>query len=163
MANPSLRIGHGYDIHPLIEGRPLVLGGITIASAKGLEGHSDADALTHALADAIFGAVALPDIGVYFPNTDPACKGMNSQLILKKAIEEARKLGYELLNADITVIAEAPKLKPHWAAMRTQLAETLGVAPSVIGLKATTNEGMDATGRGEAIAAYAVVLLTSTD
>ncbi len=157
--NTPMRIGHGYDIHQVIAGRKLVLGGVHIPYERGLEGHSDADCLTHALADAILGALALPDIGHYFPNNDPQWRGVNSQIILAKAVSEAKRLGYCIGNVDISLIAEAPKIGPHVAAMKTMLATTLETPESAIGLKATTNEGQDAIGQGLAIAAHAVVLL----
>ncbi len=151
-----MRVGFGYDVHRLIEGRPLVLGGVTIPHARGLDGHSDADALSHAIADALLGAVGERDIGHHFPNTDPAIRGMNSQEILQRvqAILTARR--FRIVNIDSTVVAEAPKLGPHLAEMRAELARTLHLAPSAIGIKATTNEGLGALGRGEGIAAFAV-------
>ncbi len=159
MAQPPLRIGHGYDIHRLVSGRKLMLGGIPIPHSKGLEGHSDADCLIHALADAILGALALPDIGHYFPNQDPTFKNMESRWILVKAVEEAQRLGFLINNVDISLIAEEPKIGPYLPQMRTQLAQLLKISENAVGLKATTNEGMDAIGNGEAIAAHAVVLL----
>lgn len=161
--SPRLRVGNGYDIHRLKEGLPLVLGGVSIPSDHGLEGHSDADVLTHALADAILGACGLPDIGTYFPNTDPACKGMDSQLILRKACEEASAKGFNLVNADLSIIAEKPKLGPHVAAMKTALSRTLGLGPEAIGIKATTHERIGALGQGAGIAAYATVLLAGVN
>jgi 2-C-methyl-D-erythritol 2,4-cyclodiphosphate synthase len=153
------RIGHGYDIHRLVPGRALVLGGVTIPSPVGLDGHSDADVLTYALADAVLGALALPDIGHFFPNTDPRYRDLDSQKILKKAVAEARARGWRVGNADVSIQAERPKLAPHLPAMKKVLAATLGVMSADIGLKATTNEGCDAVGAGHAIAAHAVVLL----
>jgi 2-C-methyl-D-erythritol 2,4-cyclodiphosphate synthase len=154
-----LRIGHGYDIHRLVEGRRLVLGGVVIPCNKGLDGHSDADCLTHALADAILGALALPDIGHYFPNTDETIAGIDSQKILAKAMKEATARGYVVLNADLSIIAQEPKILPYREAMREVLAKTLGVLSECVGIKATTNEGMDDLGKGLGIAAHAVVLL----
>jgi len=154
------RIGLGYDIHRLVAGRRLVLGGVTIPSEVGLDGHSDADVLTHALADAILGALGLPDIGHFFPNTDPRYKGLDSQEILRRAVAEAHSRGYRVGNVDIAVLAERPRLAPHFPAMKDRLAVTLGVTTGDIGLKATTNESCDAIGAGEAIAAHAVALLT---
>ena len=154
-----LKIGSGYDIHRLVKGRRLVLGGVEIPSDKGLEGHSDADCLTHAMADAILGALGLSDIGHFFPNTDPKCKDMDSQEILKRASEEAQKQGYAVNNIDATVIAESPKIGPHIDAMKAALSKTLGIATEQIGLKATTNEGVDDIGQHKAIAAHAVCLL----
>jgi 2-C-methyl-D-erythritol 2,4-cyclodiphosphate synthase len=155
-----LRVGLGYDIHRLVPGRKLILGGIPIPGDLGLDGHSDADVLTHALADAILGALALPDIGHFFPNSDPRCSGMDSQEILRRALTEATNRGYKIGNADIALLAERPKLAPHIPAMKTLLAQTLQVTPEDIGIKATTNEGCDAVGAGQAIAAHAIVLLT---
>ncbi len=154
------RVGLGYDIHRLAAGRRLVLGGVEIPSPVGLDGHSDADALTHALADALLGALALPDIGHFFPNTDPRFRNMDSQDILKKAVAEAKARGYAVGNVDIALLAERPKLAPHIPAMKVCLAKSLGVTPAEVGIKATTNEGCDAIGGGQAIAAHAVVLLT---
>jgi len=157
--NPSFRIGHGYDIHRLQPGLPLVLGGIALPAEAGLLGHSDADVLSHAIADAILGACALPDIGHYFPNTDPAIAGISSQRILERACAEACSRGYRLVNVDATVIAEQPMIAPHIARMRAQLAQTLAVEAGAIGIKATTNERLGALGRAEGIAAHAVVCL----
>ncbi len=155
----NLRIGHGYDIHRTAAGRRLVLGGVTFAADFGLEGHSDADCLTHAICDAILGAAALPDIGHFFPNTDPAFKDIDSQLLLQRVCAEVRKLGFDLVNVDATVIAEQPKINPQLAAMKAALSRSTGLPASDIGLKATTNEGVGELGRGIAIAAHAVALL----
>jgi len=157
------RVGLGYDIHRLVPGRKLVLGGVEIPSDVGLDGHSDADALTHALADAILGALALPDIGHFFPNTDPHCLGMDSQDILRRAVAEAKTRGYRIGNVDIAVLAERPKLAPHIPSMKGVLAKSLGVTVEDVGLKATTNEGCDSIGAGKAIAAHAVVLLVKAE
>ncbi len=154
-----MRIGSGYDIHRFAEGRRLVLGGVEIPHNRGLDGHSDADCLTHALADAILGALGLPDIGHFFPNTDPACKDMNSQDILKRATVEAQQRGYRIGNADMVIIAEEPKIAPHVDAMKRVLAESMQCDISEVGLKATTNEKIGDIGRGAGIAAHAVVLL----
>ena len=156
----NLRIGHGYDIHRLVPGRPLVLGGVRFATDYGLEGHSDADCLTHAICDALLGAAALPDIGHFFPNTDPAYKNIDSQLLLQRVVAEITKLGFNISNIDATVIAEKPKIFPHLAAMKAALAKSTGLLPDEIGLKATTNEGVGDLGRGLAIAAHAVALLS---
>lgn len=156
------RVGLGYDIHRFIEGRPLVLGGVTIPHARGLDGHSDADVLTHALADAILGALALPDIGHLFPNNDERIKGIDSQIILARAVELAAERGYEIGNVDIALIAEEPKIAPHLAAMRSRLAETLRTVPENVGIKATTNEKIGDLGRRAGIAAHAVALLART-
>ena len=156
---PSFRIGHGYDIHRLVPGRPLVLGGVKFDTDYGLDGHSDADCLTHALCDAILGAAGLPDIGIFFPNTDPAYHNIDSQKLLKRVVAEARKLGFDLVNLDATVIAEKPKIYPRLTEMKAALAQSTGLLPSEIGLKATTNEGVGELGQGLAIAAHAVALL----
>jgi 2-C-methyl-D-erythritol 2,4-cyclodiphosphate synthase len=156
---PSFRIGHGYDIHRLVPGRPLILGGVRFESDLGLDGHSDADCLTHAICDAILGAAALPDIGHLFPNTDPAYRNIDSQLLLQRVRAEVMKLGFDLANIDATLIAERPKIAPRLAEMKKVLARSTNLLVDEIGLKATTNEGIDALGRGEAIAAHAVALL----
>ena len=154
-----IRIGHGYDIHRIVRGRPLVLGGVTFDTDYGLEGHSDADALTHAICDALLGAAALPDIGHLFPNTDPAYKNANSLVLLQKVIAKLRSHGWTPVNIDATLIAEKPKIAPRIAEMRAALARATELAPEAIGLKATTNEGVDGIGRGEALAAHAVALI----
>ena len=154
-----LRIGHGYDIHRIAPGRPLVLGGVKFDTDYGLDGHSDADCLTHAICDALLGAAGLPDIGHFFPNTDPAYKNADSQLLLRRVVAEITKLGFNISNIDATVIAEKPKIAPRLADMKATLARSTGLLPDEIGLKATTNEGSDDIGRGLAIAAHAVALL----
>jgi 2-C-methyl-D-erythritol 2,4-cyclodiphosphate synthase len=148
--------GIGYDVHRFAEHRPLVLGGVTIPHSHGLEGHSDADVLCHAIADALLGAMGLPDIGHYFPPGDPACKDICSLEILVKCRELAAAAGLRIINVDSTVIAEAPKVLPHREAMRRHIGEALGIAPERVGVKATTNEAMGFVGRGEGIAALAV-------
>lgn len=153
------RIGLGYDIHRLKKGRPLWLGGVKIPFELGLDGHSDADALLHAVIDALLGAAALPDIGHYFPPSDPAIKNIASAAMLAKAASEVRRLGYRIVNIDTVVIAEAPKIAPHREAMRKTIARLLGIPAADVQIKGKTNEGLDAVGRGEAIAAQAVVLL----
>jgi len=163
MTRPPYRIGFGYDVHQLTDKRPLILGGVHIPSDKGLVGHSDADYLSHAIADAILGCLALPDIGHYFPPTDPKWKDMDSRDILKKACEEVSAHGYQLINIDSTLIAEEPKLAPHRAKMRSTLASTLGIPENCVGIKATTHEKMGALGRREGIAAHAVALIMRTD
>jgi 2-C-methyl-D-erythritol 2,4-cyclodiphosphate synthase len=155
----SFRIGHGYDIHRLVPGRPLVLGGVKFDTDYGLDGHSDADCLTHAICDAILGAAGLEDIGHFFPNTDPAYKNVDSQLLLRRVCAEITQLGFDIVNIDASVIAEKPKLAPRLAEMKTALARSTGLTPAEIGLKATTNEGVGDLGRGVAIAAHAVCLL----
>jgi len=154
-----LRIGHGYDIHRLGPGLPLVLGGVRFATDYGLEGHSDADCLTHAICDALLGAAGLPDIGHYFPNTDPAWKGADSQILLRQVIAELKRREWKPVNIDTTLIAEKPKIQPHLAAMKSALAQSTGLGIDSIGIKATTHEGIDEIGRGCAIAAHAVVLI----
>ncbi len=158
---PVLRVGCGYDLHRLVPGRPLILGGVTIPSDRGLAGHSDADALSHALADAILGAAALGDIGTHFPDTDPRWQGASSTGLLARVVALARARGFVLLNADATVIAERPKLGPHREAIVARLSEVLGLERGAVSVKAKTNEGVDATGRGDAIAVHAVVLMAS--
>ena len=154
------RIGHGYDIHRLVPGRPLVLGGVKFDTDYGLDGHSDADCLTHAICDAILGAAALPDIGHFFPNTDPAFKNIASQVLLQRVCTEVANQGYTLVNIDASVIAERPKIYPRLADMKAALAKSTGLFPDEIGLKATTNEGVGDLGKGIAIAAHAVALLS---
>ena len=156
---PSFRIGHGYDIHRIVPGRPLVLGGVRFATDYGLDGHSDADCLTHAICDALLGAASLPDIGHLFPNTDPAYKNADSQILLQRVCAEIGKLNYDIVNIDATIIAEKPKIAPHLAAMKAALASSTRLVADEIGLKATTNEGVGDIGRGLAIAAHAVCLL----
>ncbi len=156
----GFRIGHGYDIHRTVAGRPMILGGVHFAeSPVGLDGHSDADALTHAICDALLGAAALPDIGHFFPNSDPAYKNIDSQLLLARVCAALRERGYEIVNLDASLIAERPKIAPRLAEMRARLAASAGVSVDQIGLKATTNEGVDEIGRGLAIAAHAVALI----
>ncbi len=159
----NLRIGHGYDVHCLIEGRDLILGGVTIPHSKGLDGHSDADSLTHAVADAILGAASLPDIGTYFSNTDPANKDMDSQIILRNAKSEACIHGLRIVNIDCTVIAQEPKIASYIGQMKIILGRTLDIPTTCIGIKATTHEGLGSLGRGAGIAAHAVVLLTGQE
>ncbi len=155
----NLRIGHGYDIHRTVAGRKLVLGGVTFDTDFGLDGHSDADALTHAICDALLGAAGLPDIGHFFPNTDAAWKNADSQLLLQKVVATLRERGWSPVNLDATLIAEKPKIAPQLAAMKAALALSTGLPLDAIGLKATTNEGADDIGRGRAIAAHAVALI----
>ncbi len=156
---PPFRIGQGYDIHPLVAGRVCILGGVKIPSDVGPEGHSDADVLLHALADAILGAAGLRDIGHYFPNTDAALQGMNSGVIVKKAVSEVAALGWRIGNVDLVVLAERPKISPHISDMKKSVAQLLGVEVGQVGIKATTNEGMDAIGQGKALAVQAVCLI----
>jgi len=153
------RIGHGYDIHRLVAGRPLVLGGVKFDTDYGLDGHSDADCVTHAICDALLGAVGLPDIGHFFPTTDPAYQNMNSQLLLQQVVAELRRRGWAPVNIDATVIAEKPRILPRLGEMKLVLANSTGLLVEAVGLKATTNEGVDDLGRGLAIAAHAVALV----
>jgi 2-C-methyl-D-erythritol 2,4-cyclodiphosphate synthase len=154
-----MRVGFGYDVHRLVEGRPLVLGGVTIPHSLGLDGHSDADVLVHALMDALLGAAGLRDIGFYFPPADPTYKGADSVQLLTKVVALLREEGYRAVNVDMTLLAERPKINPHVEAMRSKLGEALGLGPRQIGIKATTNEGLGFVGREEGMAAYAVALL----
>lgn len=154
------RVGIGYDVHPLVEGRKLFLGGIELAHDKGLEGHSDADVLIHALADAILGAIGSGDIGQHFPNTDERWRGVSSLVFLREIRKMLDQRGAVLENVDVSLIAEAPKIGPHLAKMKTVLGEALGVTPDRVGLKATTNEKLGFAGRGEGIAAMAVACVT---
>jgi 2-C-methyl-D-erythritol 2,4-cyclodiphosphate synthase len=155
----NLRVGHGYDIHRTTAGRPLVLGGVRFASDFGLEGHSDADCVTHAICDALLGAAGLPDIGHFFPNTDPAFANADSQLLLGRVVAELRRRGWAPVNIDATVIAEKPRIAPRLGEMKAALARSTGLPADAIGLKATTNEGVGDLGRGLAIAAHAVALV----
>ena len=154
-----IRIGHGYDLHRLEEGRRLVLGGVEIPFHLGLLGHSDADCLTHALADAIFGGLGLPDIGHYFPDNKEENKNLDSRLILTRALSETKKMGYQIGNIDLTIIAEKPKLAKYLDTIKKSLSETMNVPQGHIGIKATTNERIGAVGRMEGIAAFAVCTL----
>jgi 2-C-methyl-D-erythritol 4-phosphate cytidylyltransferase / 2-C-methyl-D-erythritol 2,4-cyclodiphosphate synthase len=155
----ALRVGSGYDLHRLVDGRPLVLGGVTVPYERGLEGHSDADVLCHAITDAVLGAAAAGDIGQHFPDTDERWRGASSVELLKQAVALVRRAGYRLVNVDATIIAERPKLGPYRAAIAAAVAGALGVPPDAVSVKAKTNEGVDATGRGEAVAVHAVALL----
>ena len=156
-----MRIGTGYDLHTLVEGRPLILAGVRIPFELGLSGHSDADIVCHAVTDAILGAAAAGDIGRLFPDTDPQWKGADSIALLKGAMELVRHSGYRVSNVDVTVIAQRPKLRPHLEQMRENLAAALGVEVSAVSVKGKTNEGVDSMGRGESMAAHAVALLRS--
>ena len=155
----QLRIGNGYDIHRLVSGRPLILGGIRLDHPLGLDGHSDADVLVHALMDALLGALSLGDIGRHFPPEDPRWKGADSLQLLERVMELVRARGWQVVNVDAVVVAEQPKLKPHSEAMRAAIAARLAVEPDQVGVKATTNEGLGPTGRQEGIACHAVALL----
>jgi 2-C-methyl-D-erythritol 4-phosphate cytidylyltransferase/2-C-methyl-D-erythritol 2,4-cyclodiphosphate synthase len=159
VANHQIRIGTGYDLHRLVEGRPLVLGGVRIPFDRGLAGHSDADVVCHSVTDAILGAAGLGDIGKLFPDTDPRWEGADSLALLADAAARVRAAGYVAGNVDVVVVAEQPKIGPHTAEMRDRLARALATTPDRISVKGKTNETVDATGRGEAIAAHAVALL----
>jgi len=159
MRVPSIRIGHGFDLHQLVEGRKLILGGIEIPHERGLLGHSDADCLIHALSDAILGALALPDIGHYFPDDDPANRDLDSSLILQKAISLTKEKGFSVGNVDLTIIAQRPKLIDFVPAIRSNLSSLLQIEPDCVGIKATTHEKIGSLGREEGIAAHAVCLL----
>jgi 2-C-methyl-D-erythritol 2,4-cyclodiphosphate synthase len=148
--------GIGYDVHRFVEGRPLILGGVEIPHSHGLEGHSDADVLCHAIADAVLGAIGERDIGHHFPNTDDSIRGMSSLEIVRKAADLVRTQGGRVLNIDASLLAEAPKIAPHLASMKANLAPVLGLTPQRVGLKATTNERLGFIGRQEGIAALAV-------
>ncbi|MDC7704917.1 2-C-methyl-D-erythritol 2,4-cyclodiphosphate synthase [Vogesella indigofera] len=153
------RIGQGYDVHRLVEGRPLLLGGVHIPHDKGLLGHSDADALLHAITDAVLGAAALGDIGRHFPDTDLAFKGADSGLLLQEAMRRVRAAGWQLVNVDSTIIAQAPKLAPHIDAIRARIAELLAIDVACVNVKGKTNEKLGYLGRAEAIETQAVCLL----
>ena len=160
-AQPAFRVGLGYDIHPLVAGRPCILGGVNIPSPVGPDGHSDADVLLHAVADAILGAAGLRDIGHYFPNTDATLKGLDSAVIVKKAVAEAKAQGgWVVGNVDIVIIGERPKVMAHVDAMKAKVAEIIGISPAQVGIKATTNEGMDSIGQGKALAVQAICLIS---
>lgn len=155
----GIRIGQGFDVHALVRGRPLIIGGVTIPFEKGLLGHSDADVLLHAITDALLGAAGLGDIGRHFPDTDPAHAGADSRVLLREAMAAVRSAGYRVVNVDATVIAQAPKLLPHVSAMVAHIAADLGVAQDAVNVKGKTTERLAFTGRGEGIAAQAVALL----
>ncbi len=154
-----MRIGHGYDAHRFIEGRPLILGGVTVPHDRGLAAHSDGDAVIHALCDALLGAAALGDIGTHFPDTDANLENIDSRILLRKVMQLLREKGYEAVSADVTVLAQAPKLVPHIGDMRITLSGDMGISTGQINIKATTTENMGFIGREEGIAVHAVVLL----
>ena len=158
-----MRIGKGYDVHRLVEGRKLILGGVEIAYEKGLLGHSDADVLAHAVMDALLGALSLGDIGMHFPDKDPAYEGISSMELLRRVGMMIRNAGYQIENIDSTVMLEAPKLAPYRDEMRRNLAGALGIEPSRVSVKFTTEEKLGFTGRGEGIASDAVCLLTGKE
>jgi 2-C-methyl-D-erythritol 2,4-cyclodiphosphate synthase len=155
-----MRVGFGYDAHRLAPGRPLVLGGVEIPHPLGLSGHSDADVLTHALGDALLGAVAAGDLGRHFPDTDQAYQGISSLILLERIMTVVQSRGFQPVNVDVTVVAEQPRLAPHIPRMVDNLAPILGLAPDAVSIKATSTENMGFAGREEGIAAYAVVLVT---
>jgi len=154
------RIGIGYDLHRLTEGRPLIIGGVTISHHKGLQGHSDADVLIHAIIDAILGALALGDIGTYFPDTDPKYKNIDSKILLKQTVQVLQQNGWKIVNLDTTIIAEQPKLKPYIKSMRDVLSQLLQIPLECTSVKAKTNEGVGPEGKEEAISAFAVILIS---
>ena len=163
MSTTTSRIGNGFDVHPLVAGRRLVLGGVTLPFDRGLAGHSDADVLLHAICDAVLGAIAEGDLGRHFPDTDAAYKDADSRVLLKSVWQRAVAAGYALGNVDVTVIAEAPRLAPYVGQMVSNIAADLGAATAQVNVKATTSEGLGFIGRGEGIAAIATVLLVRRD
>ncbi|MEC7801940.1 MAG: 2-C-methyl-D-erythritol 2,4-cyclodiphosphate synthase [Verrucomicrobiota bacterium] len=160
MNKPPIRIGHGFDLHILADNRKLILGGVNIPFEQGLLGHSDADCVIHALSDALLGAAGLPDIGNLFPDDEPEYKNLDSSIILARVVREVYKTGYLCTNADITIIAQKPKLTEYIPQMKTQLSKILKIAPNLIGIKATTHEKIGALGRSEGIATHAVCLIS---
>jgi 2-C-methyl-D-erythritol 2,4-cyclodiphosphate synthase len=157
-----MRVGFGYDVHPFVSGRPLILGGIRIPYLLGLKGHSDADVLTHAICDALLGAVAEGDIGRHFPDTDPQYRDINSLILLKRVLTKVREKGFHPINVDATIVAQKPKLAETIPRMVKEVAEVLEIETGRVNVKATTTEGLGFTGREEGIAAYAVVLVEET-
>ena len=160
---PLIRVGNGYDVHRLVEGRKLILGGVDVPHSMGLDGHSDADALVHALCDALLGALGAGDIGKYFPDTDPKWKGISSLHLLKEVMRMCREKGFELANADSVIVAQKPKLAPYISEMKKNIASILGVETDQTNIKATTTEKLGFAGREEGISAYAVALLVKND
>ena len=156
-----MRVGMGYDVHRLVEGRDLIMGGVKIPYEKGLLGHSDADVLLHAISDALLGAAALGDIGKHFPDSDPAYKGISSILLLQRVGELIEEKGFLIENIDATIIAQAPKMRPHIDTMRENIANALGISVEQVNVKATTEEGLGFTGTGEGISSQAICMLTS--
>jgi 2-C-methyl-D-erythritol 2,4-cyclodiphosphate synthase len=154
-----MRVGFGYDVHPLVEGRPLILGGIKIPYLYGLQGHSDADVLLHAISDALLGAIAEGDIGRHFPDTDPQYKNIRSTILLKKVMTRMREKGFHILNIDATILAQRPKLSDHIPRMVKEIADVLEIETGRVNVKATTSEGLGFAGRGEGISASAVALV----
>ena len=156
-----MRIGHGFDVHALVDGRPLVIGGVTIPWSQGLAGHSDADVLLHAICDALLGAAGLGDIGRHFPDSDARFHNIDSRLLLREVRAKVASTGWQVNNVDCTIIAQSPRMSPHIAVMQSNIASDLGVMPDMVNVKATTTEKLGFTGRGEGIAAEAVCLLSS--
>jgi len=154
-----MRVGQGYDMHALVAGRKLVVGGVEIAHEKGLDGHSDADVLLHAICDALLGAAALGDIGWHYPDTDPGYQGADSRSLLRETARKVSDAGYRIVNVDATVIAQAPRMAPHVARMIGNIAADLGIQPAAVSVKATSTEKLGAIGRGEGIAAQAIALI----
>lgn len=163
MGKPRFRIGQSYDVHPLTEGRPLILAGVKVPYERGLAGHSDADVVFHAVADALLGALALGDLGNFFPDTDPKWKGVDSSIILREVAQKVTEHGYTLSNVDVTVIAEKPKLAAHMPAMRESLARVLRQPLESVSIKARTHEKLGTLGRGEGIASLAIVLVEGNE
>lgn len=161
MNNFPFRVGQGFDVHALVEGRPLIIGGVVIEHTHGLLGHSDADVLLHAVTDAILGAAGLGDIGRHFPDTDPAYKGADSRVLLRAAVKKVAHAGWKVVNVDATVHAQAPKIGPHAAGMVANIAADLAVSPQDVNIKAKTNEGLGYLGRKEGISATVVALLAA--
>ncbi len=155
----ACRVGQGFDVHALVAGRRLIIGGVDIPYEKGLDGHSDADVLLHAITDALLGAAGLGDIGRHFPDTDPAYKGADSRFLLRETAAKVRAAGYAVVNIDCTIIAQAPKMAPHIAEMTKRIAEDIGIRATEVNVKAKTSERLGFTGRGEGIAAEAIALL----
>lgn len=156
----AFRVGQGFDVHALVDGRPLIIGGVTIPHAQGLAGHSDADVLLHAITDAVLGAAGLGDIGRHFPDTDPTYLGADSRVLLREAMRRVTEQGWSVVNVDATVHAQAPKIGPHAGAMVANIAADLGIAPDAVNVKAKTNEHLGFLGRKEGIAATVVALIT---
>ncbi len=159
----DIRAGTGYDVHAFAEGRPLVLGGVTIPHERGLQGHSDADVLSHAIGDAMLGAAGLGDIGIHFPDDDARYRGISSLVLLQRIVDALGESGYTISNVDATVVAERPKLSPYVSQMRSRIGKALGLPDDRVSIKATTSERLGFTGREEGIAAHAVVLIRSAD
>jgi 2-C-methyl-D-erythritol 2,4-cyclodiphosphate synthase len=159
----AVRVGQGFDVHPLARGRSLIIGGVTIPYDRGLDGHSDADVLLHAITDALLGAAALGDIGAHFPDSDPQFRGADSRVLLREAVKRVAAAGYRVANLDSTIIAQAPKMAPHIQYMVSNIAADLGIEPACVNVKAKTTEHLGFIGRGEGIAAEAVALLEPAD